>query len=814
MISGIRIHGKCFSLATDLDIFPNLQNRISIVYGRNGSGKSTISKAFAEIARNSGAPGANAQTNATGNAQNGQSAHFIESSLLFERSSPTLMQDDVTNSIAVFNETFVDKNLKIESDGIAAVLLFGDDIALREAIGKKRREWHSAKESKEKMELQKSAACERESIALKAAERKLKQGWADRSRRILRSSNATTSWKATLAEVEVAKKAEGSLADAVTSLERKIARYESVAVSEKIIPGWQERPNSELIAAVDNGLLLETIEMPSGEGLRQKIASSLSRHEEIVRRAREVFNDPHVDHCPLCQQDVDDGYQERIVEEIARALGEEDVRFTNRLDGAKISALPPASYSADSRIGESLTIELAGAVEKFNKHIEAWNAQLELKKSHMYAPIVWDDSPLRQGFKELLDVLARVESRCDEWNADYDQQVDVQRQLMRDNSSVARLEHDVEFRELNQSRAAVSEASRLLGELDAAEKKAHGELQALQLQASNPQGAAEVINAFVRDVFADAGRLKLELLVHDDDRAVTEYRVIGRGSRLKPEDLSVGERNILALSYFFAKVRQKVENASSNEPFLVVLDDPISSVDVDNRLGIHGLLESRMQEILASSNRSRMLMMTHDLTAARDLQKSAKSAIHSSLDKSKHRRSIAEHVLEPGEKGSYLRELKDVKLEALNEYQELMTIMYGFASLETRENLDSWQRATIGNVSRRVFEAFSTFIYKTGILGDPLIDEYKSKYPERELTVDLRAGHRGFLHDSSHSGDGLTSLRNFGGFAGLSDGEKVLHVRRLLGLMFALQEAHVRQYLPEDACAAVEGWKEGLIGRL
>ena len=43
------ISGKCFTEDTDILLYENLKNRISIIYGKNGSGKSTIGEAIGHI---------------------------------------------------------------------------------------------------------------------------------------------------------------------------------------------------------------------------------------------------------------------------------------------------------------------------------------------------------------------------------------------------------------------------------------------------------------------------------------------------------------------------------------------------------------------------------------------------------------------------------------------------------------------------------------------------------------------------------------------------------------------------------------------
>ena len=51
-VEGIMINGRCFAKKTLLSFFPEKDDRIAIVYGKNGSGKSTISDGFSKIVSN------------------------------------------------------------------------------------------------------------------------------------------------------------------------------------------------------------------------------------------------------------------------------------------------------------------------------------------------------------------------------------------------------------------------------------------------------------------------------------------------------------------------------------------------------------------------------------------------------------------------------------------------------------------------------------------------------------------------------------------------------------------------------------------
>lgn len=57
-----------------------------------------------------------------------------------------------------------------------------------------------------------------------------------------------------------------------------------------------------------------------------------------------------------------------------------------------------------------------------------------------------------------------------------------------------------------------------------------------------------------------------------------------------------------------------------NQESLYVIDDPVSSFDIDNRVGIQSLLRYQTEQIIKGNNNSRILFMSHDLNAIYDYQ--------------------------------------------------------------------------------------------------------------------------------------------------------------------------------------------------
>ena len=113
-LNKIVITGRCFTPPTEFQFFGENGNaRISLVYGKNGSGKSTIA-------------------NALQHANNTNESTDLTATLIDKFGSDITSQ--LSDKISVFNEDFIDKNIKIESQGLSTIVLFGEQVELQKEI--------------------------------------------------------------------------------------------------------------------------------------------------------------------------------------------------------------------------------------------------------------------------------------------------------------------------------------------------------------------------------------------------------------------------------------------------------------------------------------------------------------------------------------------------------------------------------------------------------------------------------------------------------------------------------------------------------
>ena len=74
-----------------------------------------------------------------------------------------------------------------------------------------------------------------------------------------------------------------------------------------------------------------------------------------------------------------------------------------------------------------------------------------------------------------------------------------------------------------------------------------------------------------------------------------KYVLYAYGKPVRPNNVSVGERNIIALCYFFVELimNQDVKDGYKKK-LILVIDDPVSSFDFENKVGIMSFLRSKV----------------------------------------------------------------------------------------------------------------------------------------------------------------------------------------------------------------------------
>lgn len=508
--------------------------------------------------------------------------------------------------------------------------------------------------------------------------------------------------------------------------------------------------------------------------------------QPIVEAAKRDFSDKATTVCPYCFREIDEEYRRGLIDSINKVLNKD-------VDAHKAELLTISfpQFSEDYSGFIDLDAELVKAIQQqisvCQKVIAQYEEARQQKLSSVYNPLNMAPLGLESGIQQLNVFLSKLELKRQKFVDAVRKRKAILQELALINKKIAHLQIEQAYRDYQKQQRAMKAAE---NEMLAKQKKVREtaeHLKILEQKKSNVGLAIESINNALDYVFFSHGRLSIEL---KNDK----YYLKSNGNDVKPKNVSLGERNIIALCYFFTQIlaNQDIERLYQNEE-LVVIDDPISSFDFENKVGISSFLRYQAYKIVKGNGKSKILFLTHDLSTFSDLQKIA-DEIEKSFKKQKTGVSIK------GKSFELQGRVLSNPMKSINEYRDLLRMIFDYAMGNTN-GLD----LTIGNAMRRTLEAFSTFIYGTGIAEvsfDPKVIKRlgeHSKYFENLM-------YRLVLHGESHFETRVYAIQddlNFYRF--ISEKEKQRTCEEVLCFMYCLNPDHIESHIPE-AVSEIQKW--------
>lgn len=774
---GIRIQGKCFQSEVKLNFFEKEYHRFCLVYGKNGSGKSTISQAFDTVK------------------QNNQS---LIASQIIDKSGAAidLTNEDQKNNIFVFNEEYVNSKIKIEDDGLHAIVLLGGAADIGEKLQKREniREIRAQRKQGYELELKKYEDDKNTDNPKKYENdvvENLKSNFAEREKNILRRQSKilqdkTISFAKNIIDNFIT---DINLDQLKNNFNEKLISYKGVQSDFNFTEEIRQLNFEEI-----KQLLLYQVEQKQLTPREEEIKQAIAEANHIVTKN---IMESDKDICPYCFQKLTGEYKREILSSLETIFNSEIQNHRENLENRKqeiqnlLNYLKNLPYidKLDKDLFDIIKIQIdtcqTEITEKLNQKIQNPFVALNL------------DANFDNLVNELNQNLDQLEQKRQAFMAQKDRANELKQELEELNKQIA-------YCEIKDNFNYYEEKLRIKQTLNS--KKDHNDrrlecisskISELNAQRMQINIAQDKINEHLKYIFFKEGRLEL-----GEPNEQGQYVLKSNGNRVKAKDVSTGERNAIALSYFFTEIF-KGENSQEfyTKPKFIVIDDPISSFDFENKVGIMSFLNYQIHKIMTGCSESKMIILTHDLMSAFDIQK-----IISSLPQIK--------INDKNEVIFIQRELKNQKLvdfgKKYSEYKTLLNEIYDYASKPKPENADTDNNAipenvNIGNNMRKVLEAFGTFNYQCGIediARDKVIVANLS--PEQQAYFE-NLMYRLVLHGESHAEDKTKTL-DF--FSCISESEKQKTARRILSLLYLLNKAHLQKYLQKEQVEKIEQWVE------
>ena len=432
-------------------------------------------------------------------------------------------------------------------------------------------------------------------------------------------------------------------------------------------------------------------------------------------------------------------------------------------------------------------------ISEYNSIVSQYNEFVKTKSENIYTPLSIDQIGLENAVNEINLLLSRLEEKRIAFNKAATKKKEIKNEIITLNKKAAHLEIQTLFTSYKKQLKAKSSAKKNVDSKLNAYDNAKRKLAELEQQKSNVNLAIRQINNSLRYIFFSDSRLSIEL---KDDK----YYLKSNGYNVKPKDISLGERNIIALCYFFTQIlsNQEVEKLYQTEE-LIVIDDPVSSFDFENKVGIITYLRYQINRIMRGNANSKIIILSHDIETVFHLQKTCK-------DICDPMKGIA-GLVKPSFTTSEIKNKSLVQFRKdRNEYVSLLNEVFEYA-----DGIKDDQKNTIGNSMRRVLETFSTFNYQKSIdqvfhtpyvltaLGN------KSQYFDNLMC-------RLVLHGESHFEERVDAIQdgaNF--FQFISSSEKRRTAKDILCFILILNEPHLRICIKDQSrISTIKTWKNAI----
>lgn len=746
---------------TNLCMFPKDTN-LSLVYGKNGSGKTSISNAFV-------------------GAKNNDSKYGF----VCKDGNNLELTKESASRMYVFNEDYIDKNVKVDSNRIGAIILFGNTGDIEKKITDTKRKIDKEKETIKSIDIDKyHTVGNKEYIDgyIKEAESELKRGWAIREQKIKKNLNKSPVTERVIneiLEIDISKLDRDLIIEKYNS---KMSLIEKVDLAEEVITNIELDIN--LPASEEE--LLYLLNSSFEKRQMSDFARNLLYYEEkysTLGITKSIISNKEKC-CPVCLRLIDDEHNQRLDSIIDEAFDDVVKKTKSKIEDLHVSRIDFSIIAWERYLDEGLVNRIKLCIGNYNSLVDIYESNRQVKLSKIYDSLNIEQLGLEKAKKDLLNSIAEANRKIDEINKAIEKNREIKEELRTLNKEMSAFDISVQLTKIVDLREKERADRQKVNDANLTIDKYKLDIKNLQAESKNVFAAKEEINKELSLVFSSKSRLKL---VADDSNSY--YYIESKGKRIKLNKLSTGERNLIALIYFFEQMKNEcMQGEYFKEECTVVIDDPISSFDFENKLGVCSYLKKVISLILDGNCNSQVVLMSHE----RDVV----AILNNIFEKdNKYKKRYCTLRLNA-------KSIMEFKCNKKSDYEYILEDIYNFASLtEVDESFESK-----GNEIRRFLEMYSTFNYGIGIKElfnrSELLecidnDKLREYYGSKLFWVPLNS--------ASHTMGLAFQYPNFDSFDLFSEEEQIKIARDIICYIYLIHKNHIVSLLG-DKTNQIEIW--------
>ncbi|WP_448166255.1 AAA family ATPase [Burkholderia ambifaria] len=447
------------------------------------------------------------------------------------------------------------------------------------------------------------------------------------------------------------------------------------------------------------------------------------------------------DTCAFCRQDLPHDIWQVLDEHFSKESGD----LETALDAAITSVMTEigtitglntftgAQFYADERAGfEASSKALSQALAVYKKDLEALKKSLETRKNNLFQPVSLKAPSYNaeEIGKHVADINAQI-TKSNGKTTTLEKDKTAARDALRLADVFAfadTITYDKELVRIAALKTGADTAGTAYTDAENAIRDAEAEVQALRAKQKDERKGADRVNSLLNNFFGHNG-IKLEAR-DGADKATVKFEITRDGKAAY--NLSEGECSLIAFCYFMAKLE---DPESKGKELIIYIDDPISSLDSNHIFFIYSLIESLIAKPAknpdgSNSYRYRQLFIsTHNLDFLKYLKKL-------SLPPEKNHGGNQHFLIERNGAASSISLMPSYLKEYITEFNYLFHQIYKCRDAEYAK-ISHEPFYSFGNNLRKFLEAFLFYKYPHHDNQSDSLERMKKFFGDDDMAVAL-----------------------------------------------------------------------------
>ncbi|WP_320174776.1 AAA family ATPase [Maridesulfovibrio sp.] len=357
--------------------------------------------------------------------------------------------------------------------------------------------------------------------------------------------------------------------------------------------------------------------------------------------------------------------------------------------------------------------------ERYSASFASMKLQLEDRKNDIFTPLEYNEaSSVEHNLNEVRDLYESIREESNLKTQNLEKKQSEARKSLRLHS-VFKFTTDINYKDTCTSLDKLedqkdkSKAHKVAVKNEVDSKIA--EINELKSQLKDESKGAEQVNHYLNNFFGHHSLSLRAVAVEEASSGAAGYRFEITRNGKKAFHLSEGECSLIAFCYFMAKL-EDIETKGSQP--IIWIDDPISSLDTNHIFFIYTLIAS---EIIKKKSYRQLFISTHSL----DFLKYLKRISGDYRGKGQNKVKIREFFLiERCGDFSRLSPMPRYLKEYVTEFNYLFHQIYKCATCETLDDASYQIFYNFGNNARKFLEIYLYYKYPNGKEGDNKISKF------------------------------------------------------------------------------------------